>query len=387
MPLAGELSPKDVEELMRAMPGDGAPCVSLYMPTLRGGDTRQNSIRLKNLLRQAEELLAGWQPRREREELLAPARQLLEDMAFWQSPDEGLAVFSAPALFRSWRLPLPFHELATVEERFHLKPLFPLFNDDGIFYILTLSLKHVRLLRANRWGVEELDLGAVPKSFREAMGDLNRRTTQFPPTTRTQVGVARSPIFHGHGTAEDEIKNEIRQYFRRVDGGLPALHLDRGAPLVLAGVDYLLPIYREATNHPKVMEEGLTGNADGLEPAELRAAAWEIVEPVFGAARRRGAERYRELAGTGLASGQLQEVLRGAHDGRVELLFAASGVRCWGTYDPVRREARQAEGPGMGREDLVDLAAVQSWLHRGKVFVTEPNEMPDGRPVAAVFRY
>jgi hypothetical protein len=388
------LTRHDLESLAAVVADDGLPCVSIYLPTVRAGDLHQNAVRLKNQLRAAEEELVAW-PLRHRvaEELLAPARGLLEEAGFWTTPGDGLAVLRARDLFRALRLPVAFRELAVVEKRFHLKPLFQVFEDSGIFYVLTLSLNHVRLVRGDRWSAEELDLGGVPKSFREAMGDLTR---VFGPKTGTALtgnalGVARAPIFHGHGSGEDDFKAEIRKYFQRVDGGLAGLPIDRSAPVVLAGVEYLLAIYREASGNPRVLAEGLTGNADHLSPEELRAAAWELVEPVLGADRRRAAERFRERIGTGLASSELEEVLVAAHDGRVEAVFAASGVRRWGRYDPGSREALLADGngkgPAKGAEDLVDLAAVQTFLHGGAVHVVEPAQLPGGDAVAAVFRY
>jgi len=41
------------------------------------------------------------------------------------------------------------------------------------------------------------------------------------------------------------------------------------APLVLAGVEYLFPIYQEANTYPDLVEEGITGNPENLKPEEL----------------------------------------------------------------------------------------------------------------------
>jgi Bacterial archaeo-eukaryotic release factor family 3 len=384
------LTRHDLESLAAVAADDGWPCVSIYMPMVRAGDPHQNAVRLKNQLRTAEEELGAWQLRRRAEKaLLEPLHELLAEEGFWTVPGDGLAALRARELFRVWRLPVAFRDLAVVEKRFHLKPLFQMFDDSGIFYVLTLSLNHVRLIRADRWSAEEVDLGGVPKSFREAMGDLTR---VFGPKAGTAVspsalGVARAPIFHGHGSGEDDFKAEIRKYFQRVDGGLAGLPIDRSAPVVLAGVEYLLAIYHQAVGNPRVLDEGLTGNADHLSPEELRAAAWELVEPVLGADRRRAAERFHQRLGTGLASSRLEEVLPAAHDGRVESVFAASGVRRWGLYDLGSRETRLTGGYAKQAEDLVDLAAVQTFLHGGAVHVVEPGQLPGGDAVAAVFRY
>lgn len=381
------ISREEIQDLVQV---SSRPCVSIYMPTVRAGtQTQQNPIRLKNLLRRVSDRLVET-GRRETEvaQLLTPLREITDDLAFWQRQNEGLAVFFAPGFLRTVKLPTRVDELALVENRFHLKPLFSLLSGDGQFYILALSLKHIRLIAASRHNTRELEIQDVPKSFEEAMGRLTRQYSQFQAGTSSRA-VSRMPLFHGHGTGEDDLKAEIVEFFNRADKAL-LKHMDRDCPVVLAGVEYLLPRYKETTEHPKVLDEGLTGNAEGLSAEELRDAAWEIVEPVFLEDRRRAAERYGDLLGAGRSSSRYEEVLPAAHDGRVDTLFVARGVRLWGTYDPKSREIRLQEdqtGQLNGGEDLLDLAAVQTFLNGGQVYAVPQQEVPDGHAMAAVFRY
>ena len=94
------------DELKTLIEASESPCVSLFLPTHRAGpEIQQDPIRLKNLLRQAEEGLAARGLRdREIRDLLAPAEQLLPERPFWQNQSDGLALFRSPALFRT--LPL-----------------------------------------------------------------------------------------------------------------------------------------------------------------------------------------------------------------------------------------------------------------------------------------
>lgn len=368
------------------------PCVSIFMPTVRAGaETLQNPIRFKNLVRAAEAKLAErGLGSGEVAELMAPATRLIGDHDFWQHQADGLAYYLAPGFERRLRLPLAFDELAVVEGRFHLKSLFPLLDGDGAFHILALSKGRVRLFEASRFAVEEVELDGVPTSLTEALGEeVTEPQIQFHNVGATPGGGRgdRSPIFHGHGAGEDDAKDELRRFFLRVDQGLRETLDGEAGPLVLAGVDYLLPIFRDASRHPDLVAGGITGNPEELGPDELRRRAWELVEPRFRAAREQAAAKFRELAGTGRASGQLDEVVPAAVDGRVGSLFVARGVRRWGSFDPAERAIRLHDQPGPGSEDLLDLAAVQSYLHGGAVHVVAPAEVPGGEPLAAVFRY
>ena len=62
--------------------------ISFYMPTHRtGAEIQQDPIRLKNLLREAEEHLSAWGVgTRDVQAVIEPASRLLQDSYFWQHP-------------------------------------------------------------------------------------------------------------------------------------------------------------------------------------------------------------------------------------------------------------------------------------------------------------
>lgn len=390
---------KDIEPLLRV---SGGPCVSIFLPTFRaGGERQQNPIRLKNVVRNvAERLEEDWGMRGpDADELLDPVKRLVDDNSFWLHQSDGLALFLSPDTFKSFRLPVQLNELAVVEKRFHLKPLLPLLSGDGDghFYILSLSRKNIRLLSASRFRVDEIDLESqgVPTSFTEALGDLKQIQMQASTSSKTphrfSMGPRGGPIFSAHATGEENLDADLRNYFERFDHALGRIDIDRRAPVVLAGVEYLLPIYRDvATTFQNICEDALRGNMEIEKAEDLHAAAWEIVEPLFLQERRRAAERFGDLTGSGRSSTDLNEILPAAHDGRVESLFVARGVRAWGGYDHDKRKITYQsgqDGPRNGNEDLLDLAAVQTYLTSGKVFVVDQQEVPEGKALAAVFRY
>ena len=390
---------KDIEPLLRT---SGGPCVSIFLPTFRaGGERQQNPIRLKNVVRSvAERLEQDWGMRSpDADKLLDPVKQLVDDNSFWLHQSDGLVLFRSPDMFKSFQLPVQLNELAVVEKRFHLKPLLPLLSGDGDghFYILSLSRKNIRLLSASRFRVEEIDLESqgVPTSFAEALGDIERIQMQASTSSKTphrfSMGPRGGPIFSAHATGEENLEADLRNYFERFDDALAKIDIDRRAPVVLAGVEYLLPIYRDAaTTFQNICEDALRGNMEMEKAEDLHAAAWEIVEPHFLQERRKTAERFGDLTGSGRSSTDLNEVLPAAHDGRVESLFVARGVRVWGSYDGENRKIHfqlDKDGPRNGNEDLLDLAAVQTYLNGGKVFLVEQQDVPEGKSLAAVFRY
>ncbi|HBL11949.1 MAG TPA: hypothetical protein DD379_11170, partial [Cyanobacteria bacterium UBA11162] len=159
------------------------------------------------------------------------------------------------------------------------------------------------------------------------------------------------------------------------------------APLVLAGVEYLFPIYREANTYQHLIDEGITGNPENAKPEELQAQAWEIVEPLFLKSQQEAIDHYRELAQTGRSSSNIKEAVPAAYYGRIEELFVAVGVQQWGSFNPDTNTIDLHAEAEPGDEDLLNSAAIQTILNGGTVYAVEPDQVPDEAPLAAVFRY
>jgi len=368
------------------------PCVSIYMPTERmSAETLQNPIRFKNAIRQAEAELVSYGLRPEdARRLLEPATQL-DDYDFWQHQSDGLAIFIAPEMLRYYRLPLNFEEWVVVSDRFHFKPLLPLMTGDGCFYILALSQDEVRLLQGSRYSVMEVELEDIPHSLAEALRyddtekHLQRRTST--PRGGTANPKPQAGTFHGQGEGIDEANSDLLRFFQKLDAGLQDFLSGKKIPLILAGVEYLFPIYREANGYPHLMDAGITGNPEELKPEELHAKAWEIVAPHFQQAQQEAVELYREMIGTGKTSTNLEETVSAAYYGRVDQLFVALDAQQWGSFDPEANTVETHSEAEPGDQDLLDAAAIQTFLNGGVVYAVEPGQVPDEAPMAAVFRY
>jgi hypothetical protein len=375
-----------LDELKLLLATSDGPCVSLFLSTHRAGpEIRQDPIRLKNLMSEAQQQLrAQGLGVAEAAAFLAPVRGLLEDHLFWRYQKDGLAVFVAPGQFRYYRVPLSISELAVVTHRFHTKPLLSLLAGDGVFYILALSQNEIRLLQATRHEVAAVELDNIPTSLAAAL-QSDVLDKQLQSHTSSPSGSGQTAIFHGAGG--DDSKDRILRYFRQINEGVLELLKGEQAPLVLAGVDYLLPIYREANSYPYLEGEGIIGNPESLSAADLHRKGWAIVQAHFEREQQAGASRYRNLALKQQTSCDLEEIVNAAVQGRVDILFVAVGTQRWGTYDPAASKVQIHSAMEPGDEDLLDFVTIQTLLNRGRVFAVPPERVPDQAPLAAVFRY
>ena len=361
------------------------PCVSVFMPMHRSGpETQQDPIRLKNLIREAEErLIARGLRTPEAKELLEPAERLLRDGLFRQHQSDGLAMFLSLGAFHYYPLPFVFEELVIVTDRFHIKPLLPLLSGDGRYFVLALSQNKIRLLQSTHHSVSELDVADVPENLAETLRDDDSWKDLQMHSALSGKGKL-SAITHGD---EVDRKENIRRYFRRIDRGLHELLRNERAPLVLAGVDYLHPIYKEVNTYPHLMEAGVGGNPERLSAKELHAQSWTVIRPYFQKAQQEAVNRYKEFASSGRASNRVRKIILAASHGRIELLFVITDLQQWGTFDPGTDEIHLHKKEKTGDEDLLEFAAIQTLLNGGTVYMVGAEKMPDTDPLAAVFRY
>jgi hypothetical protein len=363
------------------------PCVSLYLPRQRGKE-EADRIHWKNLLREAEEALAARGMRgSEIKELLQPAFRFVESPDFSPRQGDGIAYFLAPGVSVSYRLPVPVKPRAVVAGRFHVKPLLPSIHHEVRFFVLAFSTNKVRLFECSATRARELQAPHMPHSLAEALRFDDRDEPLTFHTRPAPGGKGRwAAIFSGQGVGIDDVKSDLLRYFQRIDKGLHELVRDEQAPLVLASVDYLWPIYREANTYAHLLEKGVPGNPDRMSAEELRAQAWLLVEPHANEATDKAQRFYGRLTGTGRTSDDLAEIVRAAHEGQIETLFVALDKDQWGMFDPAGGMVAVHERAQPGDEDLLNLAVTETIRHRGTVYAVAAEKVPGNSPAAAIYR-
>lgn len=376
--------------LGRLLEGVEGVKVSLIMPLQREVDKRsENRIRFKNLFRSAQEELSSLDFRQtDNDQLLAPAQDLFQGGRFLTADSPGLAIYLALDFSLAFQLPYVPEEMVMVSDQFLIKPLLPLRLQE-YFYILALSQQDIRLLRASQYTAERMDLGDMPQGLAEALRwEDPERELQWHSQTGSMAGDGRAAMFHGHGLGTKEVqrKNLIR-YFQLLDPGLSKRLVNEDAPLVLAGVDYLLPIYREVSSYQNIVEEEVTGSPKHLDDGEMQQQAWRIVQPYFSQKQEAAVALYHQQISRKLASADVPTIISAAHQGRVATLFVAMDEQNWGAYDPDSGRIDIHSHPQPGDGDLLNLAAIYTTLNKGVVYASPRENLPDEEPLAAIFRF
>ncbi|MBE9214979.1 hypothetical protein IQ247_20285 [Plectonema cf. radiosum LEGE 06105] len=374
--------------------------ISIYMPVISAGaEVRQNPIRFKNLIKQTQtRLIEAGVDETQVTQLLQKTSEF-DRQGFWEGiGEQGLAIFISNNLFRYYVLPLEFEELVVVSDHFHVKPLLQILNHNGRFYILGLSQNKVRMLLGSRYRCQEIDLTVVenlPTSLDEALqyDDFSEQPLQRHTTGRSVSQNAQAGVFHGQAVGTDgaEHKTNIMRFFKALAKGLEnkILHDNEQVPLILAGVDFLIPMYKEANSYQYLMEDALTGNPEILSPQELHSQALPIVENYWNNSHKKVIDLYNELLGSnsGNASNDLEEIVTAAYYQKIDTLLVAQKQHKWGLFDPGSQKVYLHSEEETGDEDLLDLAAAHTLINGGMVYVLEAEQVPSNEPVAAIFRY
>lgn len=378
----------NITEIKRLAELKDETAVSIYLPTHLAPDARQDAIRLKNLVQRAEdELEARGVRRSDAKELLSTAGRLSNDVDFWKGLNQGLAIMVTPNLFRAYRLPVSFQESLTIQHRLNVKPLLPAADRGERFLLLLLSQNNIRLFGLSRTEIHEVAVKGLPANKQLALDyDGADRGEQVHEGMRGNLGKPAG-IYHGQGGVKDTAKVDLTLFFQAVNRTLDPVFQNETAPLLLGGVDYLLPLFRQTCSYANLMQRHLGGNCDRLTEQQLFERSWEVMHPYFDRSRREALGKLQALLGTEKASADVAEVATAAMNGKIDVLFADVRQERRGMFDANADRAVVCEAHCNGSEDLVNLAVAETLLRGGAAFVAQPHELPDSEPMAAVFRY
>ncbi len=369
------------EALQSLLTNGNGPHISLYLPThRRHPEWKQDPVRFRALLHKAKELLQTRYKSKDAEAFLEPLSRL-EGEGHWEYSLDGLALFRSESGMSVFRLPMPVPEIVVVADTYHTKPLLRFLRSNARYLVLAVSQNKVTLYEGSPYGAGAVDLQGVPKSLREALG--------VPDHDRTfESSYVRGAVFHGQGPGKELKKEDLAKFFHAIDKGLHEFLRGERVPLLLAAVKYYHPIYKLANSYPELLDAGLDGSYERVNPEKIHADAWPLVSRIFESRVDTWVERYRGRTGTGLASDRIEEIAQAAVTGRVQCILVAEAESVWGTLDR-KTGTLQIRDKQVDTEDadVLDDIAEEVFKRGGEVYVIPRASMPGDGPIAAIYRF
>jgi len=381
--------PKEIFESL--METHALHCVSIYLPMDKKGQEQNLHLAqtfLKQCINEVQKTLTEHQMHEDEvTDYLKPVEQLLDKVELWRNPSDGLAIFLDPEDgMQYFKVPISFEADTYVSGHFYLKPLLPLYHNDGMYYLLELSQDYVKLYEASRYHFKDVYVeDFAPKRLEEAVGfDHKPKMLQF----RSGQNVHGAGSFHGHGEGKDDDRKELLTFFRAVDKGVKKAIAYKNVHLILVCVDYLFDIYKEASTYPELHHENIGGNPEFKVKTGLHQASWDLMETHFTKSQTEKILQFTELYHTQKTSYEIDDILNAALSGRVDTLFIADEDDIFGIYEMENNEVVIDDKQELSNTSLTNLAGMETFRRGGKVYILSSNEMPvKESSMNAVFRY
>lgn len=366
-------------------------CISIFIPTHRGGKKvlqEQDPLALKNQLKDVKHKLDKKGLNADDiAKFIDPIQKLIEDTSFWREQSDGLALFIADGVFHKYTLPVYFQEFNYVSNAFYLKPLMPMFTGDGSFFLVSLNRDDVKLYECTKHSFTAYDIeDLIPASKQDRVGfDYEEKNLQF----RSGATGYGQTMYHGQEAATGKRKNEIKKYFRAINDGLEEIFRDHTMPLLIVAQRPLFDMYKEVNTYAHLMEENLVVDFNSTDMFDIHEMAWERMEPVFDKPRKDKIAQFLEHQGEGKTAIGIGEILPAAVNGQIEALFCENNEDILGVFTKENEVIKVLEGSDDGTTiSLMNLAAINTFLNGGDVYLLEKGEMPNPNSrVNALYRY
>lgn len=288
--------------------------------------------------------------------------------------------------FKYIKLPAAPVQETLVNSSFLVAPLIPFISREEYFYLLSISKKQAKLFKADYFGIQFIPVDELPNGVDDVVHFENKDDQQlFRTGGRGGTGGAN---FHGIGAGKPDEKTNVAMYFKEVDRTLwEEIFREEHVPLLLAGVEYQLPIYRSVSVYKNIWPDALTGNHDYDNMTTLYAKAKEIMQPYFEEKRNKALDDYGNKSATALTSSITDDIIPAAYYGQIAQLFVEENAHIWGTFDEAANELQLHTEKQENSECLVDKAIIKTIQTGGDVFIMEKDKMPQESTMAAIMRY
>ncbi|HTA44414.1 MAG TPA: hypothetical protein VK789_18320 [Bryobacteraceae bacterium] len=341
------------------------PCLSIFQP-LRDefSQVTKADTRLTAAAQKADALLEKKIfDSAARQEFLSPIFKLAHNTD-WNGRTGSMVIFRAPGFTKASFWPDTLDSRIYAADEFLLLPLLPGLAAQRRFWILTLSIKRIRLFRGTEEGFSEAPLPKdLPLSLAEAgafdQPDHDLESRSSPTGATGQIAAIRS----GTTTANETQGQYLHDFFKKIDRAIHPILGGKSDPLILAAVGRELAIYREINTYPALIDEAIQGSPEPIVEDKLRKAAMELLAARSGRVAEGIRREMDRAAGRGLLTMDLDAIEAAARIGQIDTLFV--------------------EPKPTSNEDRINEAALAVIHNSGTVAACESLETS----VAAILRY
>jgi len=377
------------QEVLQLLEEQLPPCVSIYQPLHRTpAEQKQDSLKYRHLIDGLEDMTRSNYPASQVYSLIEKLHFLAWQKEFWTQGRDGIAILASPSSFHTFDLRAPVPTLAIVADSFHIKPLLRAVQSADRFNLLCLQRDRIRLYEGDRDGLVELKPAGVPLTVTDALGEevvVQRKVLTRAGKSGESRPAPRLPgTPPGHSAKGADAKLDAEHFFRAVDEAVIE-HVSRPSrlPLLVAALPEDWARFHKLSRNPQLLKAAIERSPSAMSDRQLLSEAWKCIEPHYLARLTELADQFRVGRPRGLASDDLLEVRRAAHQGRVSTLLIEADDD---SSEGVVAGAGGASAPLVGDDPLDDLAEAVL-RQKGNVVVVPAERMPTTTGLAATYRF
>jgi hypothetical protein len=338
-------------------------CVSIIMNSHRTSpENRQDGIRLKNMLNEAEKRLNSQLDKKLAGKIVERLKNLAESIDHSKNLD-SLVLFANADHSSYTTLPIKVDDRVIVDRTFATRDLIRAMRRESSYFILVLSKNEARLL-----------MGLHDNLIHEYQGVFPMKNEIF--TT--------DPLKISMSKGQDQL---IEEFFNRVDKEAEALMGNSRAPVVLVTEKRNAEHFMKMADHKDRFTLHLTGNYSKAGGNELAKLVWPLVKQHNIQQEQDKIVALKEAVSAGNVLSDLDEIWQAIQSRKGYLLFVEKDY-----FQPAIMEGRsiipvnELDESSKGIDDVVD-EMIESILEKGgdAVFV-EKGLLKDFNEVALVTR-
>lgn len=293
-------------------------CLSIYIKTNRTSNSDTDRIRWKNACSNAAKQLNDFfTDDRDVRKFLRPATDLLEDDNFWMHLSDGLCMFINEDYAEKFILPIQFTNKVHLGNKFLLSPLLPFFKNRERFFLLDLSLNHIRFFEGNKHHItpvvinDLVPVGGIDET--NILNDLN-------PNLQSHG----NGIYHGHGKGNDAKEVNLEKYIREIDNGLAEIFADENAPLILSGDISIVTTFKNISKYNNLVDAYIKGNNEHLNPVDLHEMSYKTLKKDYLPSDLEVLSQYHDVAHTEKAFKGIADLKQSLKQKKLRHLFVSN---------------------------------------------------------------
>lgn len=290
-------------ELERLRGLESGVCVTITMPTHHSKPGYESDdILLRKLVERAGQQLLGFMDQRDAMQVIEGLREAEQSVDHDLNLD-SLVLYADRNFSTFVRLPLTLGESVVVADRFDLRPLYRLAQQDGDYYVLTVSQSRLRLIEARGdRAVREVVEGDFPfyaDSFYKVRWDRPKRD--------------------GYGESmEKEYYNDAAKSFMQLFNANPL-------PVVLAGPVKSVALFEGQMDDSRMVVAHVDGSFDTTTLPEVMRAVYPAVEAYRKIMHDGYLAQIDAAASAGVLVQDIGDMVGRASYGQADTLFIGTG--------------------------------------------------------------